>query len=76
MERERVKKISSGWVKKYPGQRRGTASYLLPVKSKLGSNQGPSLLLGLVLIAATEGSVLSPNSYNSGNLMTIIDIQS
>jgi len=38
----RVKKISSGWIKKYPGET-GSASYLLQVKSMLGSVQGPSL---------------------------------
>jgi len=38
-----VKKISSGWVKKYR-VKGGLASYLLRVKSKLGSGQGPSLV--------------------------------
>jgi len=39
----RSKKISLGWVRKYPGQRR--VSILLRVKSMLGLGQGPSLVL-------------------------------
>jgi len=49
-------KISSGRVKKYPGQRLVAASYLLRVKSMLGSGQGSSLLKTKVLV---DESILS-----------------
>jgi len=39
----RIKKISSDWVKKYPGQRWVGLLFSAGVKSKLGSGQGPSL---------------------------------
>jgi len=45
----RLKKISSGWVKKYPGHR-WSASYLLRVKSKLWSGKVRAHLYSVVLI--------------------------
>jgi len=42
------KKISSSWVKKYPGQRR--VGPLIYCRSKVSSGQGPSLALRVIVI--------------------------
>jgi len=54
----RSKRISSGWIKKYPDQ---SASYLLQFKSMLGLGQGPSL-------TSMNGWPPSPHSWSENSL--------